>query len=503
MAKHSGQDKPPMYGDYEAQRHWQEITRHLPATEWYVHNPQLNNLSYWGLDYPPLTAFHSLAISYFAKPEWVALKSSHGMQTQAHKVFMRASVLFSDLFIYIPAAIFYARYASKYSRATLVVLLNAPFLLMVDYGHFQYNGVTIGLVLAALCYFVHRRELENLPALLGASLFMASIMYKQMALYYSLPVFFFLIGKVLLRLRSDDGTVAAFWLLCCLATGVIIACGLSLLPWLLPQEISLRALKYTHHQIILDRLTEISSRVFPVGRGIFEDKVASFWCTLNNVFKVKELYSQPLLFKIAMLITMGFALPTCLHMLWALVYKPRVNQRQLLRYCIINVGLAFFLFSYHVHEKTILLVGIPVLMDSGSDLIEFLPFWFSDAAMFSLVPLFIREGSLHYACGAQLVFVGVRRMLFTSQATNQSTVTMLLRYLKTLSEFVMLAICTVMVFYPSPSKRYPDLMPVLVAAISSCLYGLFLTVFLLLQINLPLDPISRSPKKISPKKKNS
>ena len=31
-----GQAKPPMYGDFEAQRHWMEITLHLPAKQWLV-----------------------------------------------------------------------------------------------------------------------------------------------------------------------------------------------------------------------------------------------------------------------------------------------------------------------------------------------------------------------------------------------------------------------------------------------------------------------------------
>jgi alpha-1,3-glucosyltransferase len=52
-----------MYGDYEAQRHWMEITRHLPLREWY-HNTTANDLQYWGLDYPPLTAYHSMLSGY-------------------------------------------------------------------------------------------------------------------------------------------------------------------------------------------------------------------------------------------------------------------------------------------------------------------------------------------------------------------------------------------------------------------------------------------------------
>ena len=45
---------PPMHGDYEAQRHWMEITLHLPFREWYTYD-----LQYWGVDYPPLTAYAS------------------------------------------------------------------------------------------------------------------------------------------------------------------------------------------------------------------------------------------------------------------------------------------------------------------------------------------------------------------------------------------------------------------------------------------------------------
>lgn len=43
-----------MHGDFEAQRHWMEITTHLPISKWYLYD-----LQYWGLDYPPLTAYHS------------------------------------------------------------------------------------------------------------------------------------------------------------------------------------------------------------------------------------------------------------------------------------------------------------------------------------------------------------------------------------------------------------------------------------------------------------
>jgi alpha-1,3-glucosyltransferase len=56
---YSGEHAPPMFGDFEAQRHWLEVTFHLPRQQWYRYD-----LPYWGLDYPPLTALHSLLLGY-------------------------------------------------------------------------------------------------------------------------------------------------------------------------------------------------------------------------------------------------------------------------------------------------------------------------------------------------------------------------------------------------------------------------------------------------------
>ena len=77
-----------MYGDYEAQRHWMEITTALPVGEWY-RNSTDNNLQYWGLDYPPLTAYVSWFFGRVAQqlaPELVELHTSRGIETPHTKV---------------------------------------------------------------------------------------------------------------------------------------------------------------------------------------------------------------------------------------------------------------------------------------------------------------------------------------------------------------------------------------------------------------------------------
>ncbi|KAF3449630.1 hypothetical protein FNV43_RR10361 [Rhamnella rubrinervis] len=89
---------PPKYGDFEAQRHWMEITTNLPIKEWYA-NTTLNDLSYSGLDYPPLTAYQSYVhglLPRFFHPESAAIFTSRGHESYLGKLLMRWTVLSSD-----------------------------------------------------------------------------------------------------------------------------------------------------------------------------------------------------------------------------------------------------------------------------------------------------------------------------------------------------------------------------------------------------------------------
>ena len=52
-----------MLSNFKAQRHWMEITYNLKISQWYVNSTE-NDLNYWGLDYPPLTAYHSYVLGY-------------------------------------------------------------------------------------------------------------------------------------------------------------------------------------------------------------------------------------------------------------------------------------------------------------------------------------------------------------------------------------------------------------------------------------------------------
>lgn len=90
---------PPKYGDYEAQRHWMEITLHTPIREWYVDTPS-NPLMYWGVDYPPLSAYQSYLsglVLQAIEPAATELNSSRGYESPTSKQAMRLTVILSDL----------------------------------------------------------------------------------------------------------------------------------------------------------------------------------------------------------------------------------------------------------------------------------------------------------------------------------------------------------------------------------------------------------------------
>ncbi|CAB4043472.1 Dolichyl pyrophosphate Man9 c2 alpha-1,3-glucosyltransferase, partial [Paramuricea clavata] len=83
-------------------------------------NSTSNDLQYWGLDYPPLTAYHSWLCGYIANkinPDWVNLNASRGFESSEHKLFMRCTVLVADVLIYFPAIyLFCSLFYQKHSQ---------------------------------------------------------------------------------------------------------------------------------------------------------------------------------------------------------------------------------------------------------------------------------------------------------------------------------------------------------------------------------------------------
>lgn len=362
-----------MYGDYEAQRHWMEVTTQLPVSQWYFHD-----LQWWGLDYPPLTAYHSWLLGMVGsliEPRWFELYTSRGKDDGLLKVFMRATVIVSEYLVYVPAVVVFVRRWGRLNLVStwtgwlaLVAILMQPATILIDHVHFQYNTVMLGFTVASMSSMLAGRYLW------AAVFFVAALGFKQMALYYALPVFTFLLASCLFPRVS-------VWRLLGIAAVTIVSFAALLLPLVLgalydahrgihPRDGPpgpLPIFGYTEPYLdtnaiyypVVEQLAQMVHRVFPFARGLFEDKVANFWCALNILIKLRR-YPAAILQRASLLATLAAATPPNV----ILFLRP---QKNLLSLAFATTAWAFFLFSYQVHEKSVLLPLMPMtLLLSGT-----------------------------------------------------------------------------------------------------------------------------------------
>ncbi|XP_043691789.1 probable dolichyl pyrophosphate Man9GlcNAc2 alpha-1,3-glucosyltransferase isoform X2 [Telopea speciosissima] len=324
---YSGAGNPPKYGDYEAQRHWMEITLNTASREWY-RNSTTNDLLYWGLDYPPLTAYqsyvHALFLNYFHLDS-VALFTSRGHESPLGKLLMRWTVLSADALIFFPAVlcfiwIYYTGRRSGYKEGItwhLAMILVSPCLILIDHGHFQMSA-----------YFA--------PA------FFSRLLGKCFKRRYPLLE----VSKLGLTVM---GTFALIWW-----------------PYLYSTE----------------AFMEVISRLAPFERGLFEDYVANFWCTTSVLIKWKKLFTTQSLKLLSLSATVLSILPS-------MVQQIMSPSDQGFLYALLNSSFAFYLFSFQVHEKSILLPLLPASLLALEEPLLFK--WFTFYAMFSMYPLLCRD----------------------------------------------------------------------------------------------------------------
>ncbi|NXL17247.1 ALG6 glucosyltransferase, partial [Setophaga kirtlandii] len=480
LGSYSGAGKPPMYGDYEAQRHWQEITYNLPIRQWYF-NTSDNNLLYWGLDYPPLTAYHSFVCAYIAKlinPDWVALHTSRGYESQPHKLFMRTTVFVADLLVYIPAVILYCfslkeTSAKKKASTCALCILLYPGLILIDHGHFQYP-LSLGLALWAVLCLSHDWDL------LGSMAFCLALNYKQMELYHSLPFFCYLLGKCFKKGLKGKG-----WAL----LGSFPWALLGSFPW---------ALLGSFPWALLDII--ITDCLFI----LFQDKVANIWCSLSVLIKIKNVISPRTQLKLSFAVTFLSLLPACIK----LTVQPSLRG---FKFALVSCALSFFLFSFQVHEKSILLVSVPVCLIINE--IPFMATWFLLVSTFSLLPLLLKDELLLPYAVTTPAFLAVCLASFSILEKTSAEDLQLKAFSLSLKGYVswfksfprivrslfllslaLMAVLSVLSAAVPPPRRLPDLFPLAVAVVSCLHFLLFLLYF---NVVILWDSKNRGQKKIS------
>lgn len=307
-------------------------------------------------------------------PEWFALDASRGLEDASLKVYMRATVFVSEYLIYVPAVVIFLRRFSRLegvnvweSSIALVAILMQPATIMIDHGHFQYNTVMLGFAVATLSSMVAGRPLW------GCVFFVGALGFKQMALFYAPAVFAYLVGvclfpriNVVRFFAIALATVAAFavlYLPLLLGVAYDVYNGASYEKFALPPIMESLPISWDadawYYPAVL-QLTQTIHRIFPFSRGLFEDKVANVWCTIHTFHKLHR-YPIELLQRLALVATSIAILPPCL----IIFLKPK---KQLLPLAFAAVSWGFFLCSYQVHEKNVLLPLMPMtLLLSGRE----------------------------------------------------------------------------------------------------------------------------------------
>jgi alpha-1,3-glucosyltransferase len=319
-------------------------------------------------------AIANLSSGSAINPEWFALDESRALDDPSLKVYMRATVFVSEYLVYIPAIVIFLRRYSRLegvnvweSSIALVAILMQPAAILVDHGHFQYNTVMLGFAVATLSSMIAGRPLW------GCVFFVGALGFKQMALFYAPAIFAYLLGiclfpriNIVRFLAIAFTTLAAFTVLYLpFLSGVAydVHRGISHETLPLPPLMESIPIQWNtqawYYPFIL-QLTQSIHRIFPFARGLFEDKVANIWCTVHTFHKLHR-YPTELLQRLALITTLAAILPPCL----IIFFKPK---RSLLPLAFAAVSWGFFLCSYQVHEKNVLLPLLPMtLLLSGKD----------------------------------------------------------------------------------------------------------------------------------------
>ena len=326
--------------DFEVHRHWKATTYSLPFAQWYT-----DNTSHWTLDYPPFFAYFEWLLAQVAvlvDPGIVAL-GNDGYASDACVMFMRATVVLGDLFL-ILVSILYLK--ERANTKTLALIVASPALVIVDNIHFQYNAWLFGMFILSI-FLIDRGWVHC-----GAAVFTALVCAKHIFAYVG-PVMLVYLLKTYVSSSSRKFTSLAVTVASVVAVAVapLISTG---------------------------QLTAAVGRMFPFGRGL----VHAYWAP--NIWAL-YLFTDRLIAKL-----FGVVVPSGTHGLVQDVHfavlpniTPLVSlvTTLLLYYPLLMViwrqprqwplavwaamgSFVAFLAGWHVHEKAILMVLIPLALEA-------------------------------------------------------------------------------------------------------------------------------------------
>lgn len=416
--------------DFEVHRNWLAVTN-LPFNQWYT-----ESTSEWTLDYPPFFAVFQYVLGFFAKLVDPGMLNIQEEPYESYKTiyFMRLSVIVTDVFLLLGLccllkSLRYAMCPHDYSpipSAVYALVVGSPGLFLLDHMHFQYNGWLTGLLLASLGYITRGvSTLQRLSVskdadaasdesqahrdvLCGAAAYAFLLCCKHIYLYIA-PVFFIFLLRAYCFKQTDSGSLS-------FAPTRFISLGFTI--------VTIMALAFGPI-MLSNRFFEMVTRLFPFGRGLTH----AYWApNVWALYSFADIVLAKILRKkvgtgavggLAQVVEMAalpnikpkvtFALTLLVYLpLLAFVWKKPVAPL-FAAYCALGNAIAFT-FGWHVHEKAILGVTLPLAAVAASIRDRRLLAnwrWLSAVANFSILPLLPRPQDQFIA-----VFFGMAALLY-------------------------------------------------------------------------------------------
>lgn len=357
--------------DFEVHRNWLAVTKSLPLSQWYV-----DETSPWTLDYPPLFAWFEFALAHVAQffdPAMLVVSNLNYASSNTI-LFQRLSVILTDIvFAFGVKKCISTQEQRKlgfrwFSPSTILafLLLCNVGLFMVDHIHFQYNGFLTGILLLSIGSVLQRQNIQ------AAVWFTILLNLKHIYLYIA-PVYFIYLLRSYCFETTKQRLIFHWQRLISLSFTVISIFGLTYGPFFYQIE-------------------EVLSRLFPFKRGLCHAYWApNFWALYNALDKVLSIAGRKLgwvssvstasmtgglvqEFEHVVLPSIG-PKTTFICTLLALIppsiiLLKRPNQPRVFIRAVVLCAFASFLFGWHVHEKAILMIIIPLTLlavSSGED----------------------------------------------------------------------------------------------------------------------------------------
>jgi alpha-1,3-glucosyltransferase len=392
--------------DFDVHRNWLAIADALPRARWYVDATSPEGT----LDYPPLFAWLEWGLGRAARLLLAKEAADDILRLQAGPNGSPSCVLFQRLTVVatglaLAAAAWWASSSPSSASAStaarshqkktprppspllfFLITCNAG-LLMVDYVHFQYNGVLLALLLASIL-LVERGgrgsgsgNAATFSYVLASVAFSALLNAKHLFAYAAPAFFVYLLRHYVLAADAKTSVGQKLGRLAALGAAVVGVFAASLLPF-------------------YGSLPALASRLFPFGRGLLHAYWApnawALYAALDKALAavaggLSRLRGSPArsaatanmagglvgVAEFAVLPQVGpraAAAVTLVAMLPALVAlwraPPGAPARRRFAPAVAHGLLCGFLFGYHVHEKAALTFLVPMALVASAGRLE-------------------------------------------------------------------------------------------------------------------------------------